>query len=203
MVDSPSPSKNLTRVFHHCRNLFYSEQWKMVIFQIRSPIMQEKSQDFVDRLIEWIKENSIDKIVILTGISDYMRNDSEIVGPSVKSVVSPTFAEKCEALKRLVENQTSDPQTQSVILYDASQEPKKISMHGGGISWKLFNACNVGGVAALVLMKYCSDGDNIPDAVKLCTYLNTLLNLVPFDCDWESPPSWTGMFGNPPQLGLY
>lgn len=54
----------------------------------------------MDRLIEWIKENSIDKIVILTGISDYMRNDSEIVGPSVKSVVSPTFAEKCEALKR-------------------------------------------------------------------------------------------------------
>lgn len=38
----------------------------------------------------------------------------------------------------------------------------------------------MGGVAALVLMKYCSDGDNIPDAVKLCTYLNTLLNLVSF-----------------------
>jgi hypothetical protein len=50
--------------------------------------------------MEWIKENCIDKIVILTGIFDYLRNDSEIVGPSVKFVVSPMFVEKCEALKR-------------------------------------------------------------------------------------------------------
>jgi hypothetical protein len=58
------------------------------------------SQDFVGRLMEWIKGNHIDKVVILSGIFDYMRNDSEIVGPSVKFVVSPVLLEKCEMLKR-------------------------------------------------------------------------------------------------------
>jgi hypothetical protein len=50
--------------------------------------------------MEWIKGNHIDKVVILSGIFDYMRNDSEIVGPSVKFVVSPMLLEKCEMLKR-------------------------------------------------------------------------------------------------------
>jgi hypothetical protein len=50
--------------------------------------------------MKWIKENCIDKIVILTGIFDYVRNDSEIVGPSVKFVVSPLFVEEYEVLKR-------------------------------------------------------------------------------------------------------
>jgi hypothetical protein len=34
------------------------------------------------------------------------------------------------------------------------------------------------GVPVVVLMKYCSEGDNIPDAVSLCSRLNTLLKLV-------------------------
>ena len=29
-----------------------------------------------------------------------------------------------------------------------------------------------------VLMKYCSEGDNIPDAVLLSSHLNTLLKIV-------------------------
>jgi len=35
---------------------------------------------------------------------------------------------------------TSDCQARSVVVCDPSQEPKMISMYGGGISWKLFNA---------------------------------------------------------------
>jgi len=50
--------------------------------------------------MEWIKINCIDKVVILTGIFDYTRNDSEIAGPSVKFVASPVFAEKCDTLKK-------------------------------------------------------------------------------------------------------
>lgn len=62
--------------------------------------MQEASQDFVDRVTEWIKENYIDKIVILSGIFDYTRNDSEMAGPSVKFVASRAFSEKCDVLQR-------------------------------------------------------------------------------------------------------
>jgi len=33
-------------------------------------------------------------------------------------------------------------------------------------------------VPVAVIMKYCSEGDNIPDAVMLCSHLNTLLKIV-------------------------
>jgi len=54
----------------------------------------------VDKLIEWVKQNSIDSVVILSGIFDYTRNDREIAGPPVKFVVSPSFAERSEVIKR-------------------------------------------------------------------------------------------------------
>jgi hypothetical protein len=50
--------------------------------------------------MEWIKQNSIDSVVILSGIFDYTRNDREIAGPPVKFVVSPSFAERFEVVKR-------------------------------------------------------------------------------------------------------
>jgi predicted ATP-grasp superfamily ATP-dependent carboligase len=62
--------------------------------------VQETSQDFVNRLTEWIKENFIDKVMILSGIFDYTRNDSEIAGPSVKVMVSQAFAEKCDIIQK-------------------------------------------------------------------------------------------------------
>jgi predicted ATP-grasp superfamily ATP-dependent carboligase len=62
--------------------------------------VQETSQDFVDRLTEWIKENYVDKVVIVSGIFAYTRSDSEMAGPSVKVIVSQAFTEKCNILQR-------------------------------------------------------------------------------------------------------
>jgi hypothetical protein len=50
--------------------------------------------------MEWVKQNSIDSVVILSGVFAYTRNDREIAGPPVKLVVSPSFAERCEVVKR-------------------------------------------------------------------------------------------------------
>jgi hypothetical protein len=50
--------------------------------------------------MEWIKQNSVCSVVILSGIFDYTRNDREIAGPPVKFVVSPSFVERCEVVKR-------------------------------------------------------------------------------------------------------
>lgn len=178
--------------------LFYSEQNKLVIFQIRSPIIQRTSEDFVQRLLEWIEANCINNIVILTGVFDHTRHDNEMSGPPVKFVVTPNLARN--AIK---DQPSSSVQGDSVVVCDRREEFMKISMYGGGISSKLFLACLSRSLPAAVLMKYCSEGDNIPDAVVLCKHLNDWLNLVSSNTAWEYPPSWIGMFGSPPQHGLY
>ncbi|XP_069693106.1 proteasome assembly chaperone 2 [Periplaneta americana] len=184
--------------------LFYSEQFKLVIFQIRSPIMQRTSEDFVQKLIEWIQDNCIDKVIILTGIFDHTRNDTEIAGPPVKFVATSNVARKYDVFPTsIIDKPSSSLKDDSVVICDTTEELKKISMYGGGISSKLFNACISRCVPAAVLMKYCSEGDNIPDALLLCNHVNQWLNLVPSNCSWEYPPSWIDMFGSPPQHGLY
>ncbi|PSN40421.1 Proteasome assembly chaperone 2 [Blattella germanica] len=139
--------------------VYFSEERKLIIIQIRSPITKKMSGDFISMLVDWIKKNSISKVFILAGVFEYTRHDNEISGSSLKIVTSQDLTKEFEHVAE--------------------------------------------GIAAAVVMKFCSEGDNVPDSKLLCNFINQLLKLVPSDAVWEAPPSWINMFGNSPQLGLY
>ncbi|XP_050794820.1 proteasome assembly chaperone 2 isoform X4 [Gopherus flavomarginatus] len=67
------------------------------------------------------------------------------------------------------------------------------------------------GIQMAVLLKFCSEGDNIPDALALVNYLNEWLQLVKSEqnstapatpSQWKIPHSWRLLFGSglPPAL---
>ncbi|KAK1173574.1 proteasome assembly chaperone 2 [Acipenser oxyrinchus oxyrinchus] len=75
-----------------------------------------------------------------------------------------------------------------------------------GITKQLYNVCCSEGIPLAVLLVFCSEGDNMPDAFVLINYLNEWLHLVENACDqssnWKIPCSWRLLFGSgiPPAL---
>lgn len=77
-----------------------------------------------------------------------------------------------------------------------------LEIHGGGFAKKLLELFQQNNIKCVILLKFCSEGDNIPDAIELTNYLNTWLNLIPLDdnksCKLTFPFSWKFLFGNSP-----
>lgn len=82
-----------------------------------------------------------------------------------------------------------------------------LQIHGGGFAKTLFELLQKNNVFCIILLKFCSEGDNIPDAIELTNYLNLWLQLIPTDekntCKLGFPPSWKFLFGNSPPRELY
>lgn len=60
-------------------------------------------------------------------------------------------------------------------------------------------------IPCTILFCYCSEGDNVSDALVLFNGLNEWLNLIS-DIDnniIKYPPSWEYFFGNPPSSNMY
>nr|KAF6423466.1 proteasome assembly chaperone 2 [Rousettus aegyptiacus] len=87
-----------------------------------------------------------------------------------------------------------------------------IRIPGGGITKTLYDEGCSKEIAVAVLLKFVSEGDNIPDALGLVEYLNEWLQIIKphLQCDdptsstlpWKIPSSWRLLFGSglPPAL---
>lgn len=75
---------------------------------------------------------------------------------------------------------------------------------GGGFANGLYRYLETFGIPCTVLFEYCSEGDNISDALVLFKGLNEWLNLINNDTNSiKYPSSWEYFFGNPPSLDMY
>lgn len=76
-----------------------------------------------------------------------------------------------------------------------------------------FKDCCVENIPLAVLLTFCSEGDNIPDAINLASYLNQWLQLIPQTMDrehrpssrgpWILPSSWQLLFGSGVKSSIY
>lgn len=170
-------------------DLYASEDKKIAILQIRSPLTVSLMTQFFEKLTEFIKLEKLARFVILTG--SYV-HEKHLVGTNPfeykgNSLAKEYFGEKLQKVN-LAEF------TGNVI-------------HGGGYADRLFKFCDGKGISTLVLFKYVSEGDNSSDAKQLLGYLNVLLDVFP--CNEKSeiqltiPISWKYLFGNKAPLNVY
>ncbi|XP_072267581.1 proteasome assembly chaperone 2 isoform X2 [Pyxicephalus adspersus] len=180
------PSKNLT------------------VLQIRSPLIKKKSQCFRQALISWIKKCGFSKVVLLSSSHAYQRDDQQLFGTPYRYLVTPALQPSvAELIKELAWKEM-----ENISLYpDINDEEKKISIPGGGFTKKMFEDCTSEDIKMAVVLKFCSEGDNIPDAFGLLSLLNKWLHLTDPPNDsvtshWKMPSSWRLLFGSglPPAL---
>ncbi|KAL0281682.1 UNVERIFIED_CONTAM: hypothetical protein PYX00_002595 [Menopon gallinae] len=182
--------------------VFYSEKLELVVMQIRSGIMRTKS-DFPQFLCSWVKEEGIRQVIILTGSSAHERRDEQLVGEPLRFIFCPLTpeAERNNAFARqwrgfeVKEIHSRDRGTVSGISY----------IPGSGIALKLYRQCVREKIICSVLIEFCSDGNNAPDAFKLADYLNDWLKIKETSGieQWTPPPSWIFLFGPMPPTEIF
>lgn len=90
---------------------------------------------------------------------------------------------------------------------DFMETQDQLQIPGGGFAKNLFELLQQHNVPSTILLRFCMEGDNIPDAVALTDYADQLLEILERDNNGgikvKFPPSWKFLFGNPPPRDIY
>lgn len=180
-------------------DLFSSTEKKVLLLQIRSPLTK-KPLLFFDELQKFITEKRIAKVVILTSSYSHEKRDQQIRTVPLRYIASSSLlSEYGEKFKTL--NWTY---LESKTVEDGSREVLEIP--GGGFAKNLYDVLTKINIPCAILLRFCSEGDNIPDGIELANYLNQWLELLSNDESGNliirKPPSWKFLFGNnpPPEM---
>lgn len=174
--------------------MYDSPARNLTIIQIRSPCFRERRRHFVEQLVAWIKARKFQQVIVLSSaFSQYLADISpeESVSP-IRYLSSKISSVELPALKRVqrVEQFTHRPtDAADGILY----------LPGSGLTRRLFAALQEN-VNCVVLVKYCSEGDNTADAFHVADTVNQLVAVKqPRESggrvSWDIPISWSGLFG--------
>uniref|UniRef100_A0A8C5QV93 Proteasome assembly chaperone 2 n=1 Tax=Leptobrachium leishanense TaxID=445787 RepID=A0A8C5QV93_9ANUR len=177
---------------------------KLAVLQLRSPIIKKKSKDFCQALISWIKRSSFSKVILLSSSHAYQRVDHQLFGTPFRYLLTPSLEGSVAGLLKGLEWK----EMEKVSSYPGmNDEEKRISIPGGGFTKRLYDDCCSEEIQMAVVLKFCSEGDNIPDALALVNHVNTWLQLLEhsdagLSPEWKIPSSWRLLFGNglPPAL---
>ncbi|CAJ0922241.1 unnamed protein product [Ranitomeya imitator] len=182
MVGSNPYATNEDHAKELCINaeVYASSDKKLAVLQIRSPLIKNKSRAFCQALTCWIKQCAFSRVVLLSSSHAYQRDDSQLLGSPFRYLVTPTLQTLVADTMKALEWK----EMEKLSLYPGiNDEEKKISIPGGGFTKRLFEDWNINAVEGIhmaAVLKFCSEGDNVPDAFALLDHVNRWLNLLDF-----------------------
>ncbi|XP_026283421.1 proteasome assembly chaperone 2 [Frankliniella occidentalis] len=193
--------------------VFYSKDHNLVILQLRSSVVKKLRKPFLNDLVQWMQSIGVVQVAVLTGSSNEERIDEQITSEPFRYLVgtesNPSLAETFRSLGWIaLEKRLHFPALSKLeSLEEGNQNIGQVVIPGGGFAKQLITACSEKKLNCVALIKFCSEGDNIPDALVMLNKLNGWLKLLDVDSIGSPkliyPPSWNHLFGNPPPRQLY
>ncbi|KAJ1523261.1 hypothetical protein ONE63_001140 [Megalurothrips usitatus] len=191
--------------------VFSSESHKLVLLQLRSSVIKKLRKAFLSDLVAWVKSSGIAQIAILTGSSNEERIDEQITSEPFRYLTNheTLLADTFRSFGWIaLEQRFNFPALSKVeSLAKGSDAVGQVVIPGGGFAKRLFELCSENGIPCTTLIKFCSEGDNIPDALLVVSKVDQWLKLIEKDSKGASklvfPPSWSHLFGSPPPKQLY
>ncbi|KAJ8686307.1 hypothetical protein QAD02_022101 [Eretmocerus hayati] len=182
-------------------DVYVSHEKKLVVLQIRSPIVQRPT-NFFQQILTFVTDHNINRVIILTSSFGHEKRDEQLRTAPFRYLATNTIsAEFCNFF-----NDLSWIALEPKIV-DGFSGQSEIRINGGGFAKLLFDMLQNNKIPCLILLKFCSEGDNVPDAVELVNYLNQWLKLLSVnsrnECILKYPPSWKFLFGNSAPRGIY
>ncbi|XP_052255428.1 proteasome assembly chaperone 2-like isoform X2 [Dreissena polymorpha] len=166
-----------------CCEVYDSVEHNVVIVQQRSPFIKGRRNAYKKWLAQWIRECGFSKVVIATSSSADERLDTQITGPQFRFVASDKIeADYGEMFRNFYEwDELERRQTFPApsVLEAGDRGQGQLYIPGGGIAMALFNdLCS--DTPVVLLLMFCSEGDNIPEAIELTNRINRWLGLILF-----------------------
>lgn len=149
-------------------------------------------------------------MIMLSSCLSQFTNPSDLPRYSVHYYCTPAVGEPVEAQLQALNwtrLEKQDPVTRE-------RNPDGVLlMPGSGITRSLLDKCVSDEIPVVLLLVYCSEGDNTPDAILLADRLDEWLHLCQPQTDtseqsgrrgpWQTPISWSLLFGSAPPTSIY
>ncbi|XP_034836097.1 proteasome assembly chaperone 2 [Maniola hyperantus] len=171
--------------------VYKSVSRKILVLQLRAPLVHKYANSFLKDVVNTFMDKQIKDILILT--SSFAHEKKHILSSPFRFVASE-----------------GNPHTENLIkanLVEHEENTGELKIFGGGFASLLYKISLENGLPCLLLYKYCSEGDNIPDAYDMVHNLAKLLPIFTEDKDLlsqlQQPVSWTLLFGRPPPQDIY
>ncbi|XP_034939662.1 proteasome assembly chaperone 2 [Chelonus insularis] len=180
-------------------DIYYEAKKKIVALQIRSPPVKDL-KSFFDELKEFISNQKISQVIILTSSWAHTRTDVQIRSEPMRYVASPAIEKNFESKFQKLNWLKLEP------IINPEDDRQRFQISGGGFAAKLFNFFFENQIPCLILLRFCSEGDNIEDAVVSLSYLDKWLEYGISSTGpilLKHPHSWASLFGNPAPDEIY
>ncbi|XP_046488655.1 proteasome assembly chaperone 2 [Neodiprion pinetum] len=199
-IVGPDPYNENSSALCTAVDLFCSTDKRVLLIQIRSPL-SKKPFLFFKKLQNFITEKHIAKVIILTSSYSHEKRDQQIRTIPLRYIASPEIKSEFGAMF----DSLNWTHLESKI--DEYGRSEVLAIPGGGFAKNLYDVFVENHIPCAVLLRFCSEGDNIPDAMELANYLNQWLELFSKDASGNllirKPSSWRFLFGNDPPLEMF
>uniref|UniRef100_A0A8D2I0F2 Proteasome assembly chaperone 2 n=2 Tax=Urocitellus parryii TaxID=9999 RepID=A0A8D2I0F2_UROPR len=180
---------------------------KLVALQLRSIFIKYKSKSFCEKLLSWVQSSGCAKVIVLSSTHSYQRNDLQLRSTPFRYLLTPSVQKNVQSKIQSLNWQEME---KSPCIPQMDDSEFCVRVPGGGITKTLYDESCSKEIQMVVLLKFVSEGDNIPDALGLVEYLNEWLQIIKPCSDnpatsalpWKIPSSWRLLFGSglPPAL---
>jgi len=172
--------------------VFYSADHNITVIQLRSSLIKTRQNEFFDGIWRFFSEYQLSQLIVLASCHAYERSDQQTGSPSLRYVASPALEDTMKTLdwKKLEER-------------DIGYGERQLFLPGAGFGKDLFVESCTKSLPVAMLLIFCSEGDNIPEAKLLANYLNQWKKTTKENGVWKAPNSWVNLFGNAPPPSIY
>ncbi|KAI5645781.1 PAC2 family domain-containing protein [Phthorimaea operculella] len=176
-----------------CCEIYISNARNIAVLQIRAPLIYKNAKSFLEDVLVVFKQKQIKEVVILT--SSFAHEKKHIPTSSFRYVANVLCPHK------------SAINAAGWMEHENPDNGASLKIFGGGFATLLYHVATENDLPCFILLKYCSEGDNIPDAYNMIHELNAVLPLFEDNADLASkliqPVSWKMLFGRPPPQDIY
>ncbi|EUC60628.1 PAC2 family protein [Rhizoctonia solani AG-3 Rhs1AP] len=166
------------------------------VLQQRSPVLKDRKEEFVSKLLQTIDSSGFGSVLYLVGSDQSARTDAQMGSNCYVILAKDTTRDSIIStpLAGLLE---LPPLGHSL----ADQlGPETSVIPGTGLARRLLRAS--GATPSIALIQYVAEGDNIPDAHAMAAAVAETLKIQ--IQEWTQPPSWKcAMFGMPADQQLF
>lgn len=188
--------------------VFESKEHKLVVIQQRSPFVKGRRSKYIDSLMQWIQSCRFKQVFILTSVFAHERRDTQLFGPQTRYLLTPTAEREIGEMLSNICKWIQLEKRPSELLY--LPDESDLFIPGSGIAKALFEKCCESGLAAAIVLIFCSEGDNIVESLLLASFINSYFGWLSAvktgDTErvpWKIPPSWQLQYGSQLNRILY